>query len=938
MPETHTSPSQPHEALAPLSAPPHAISAAAAVGALKLFPPTLNPSAPQPHSALQAKLTEYTLNQLSNLLRLSYFAFWSTVLYPPIPAYSVAAFLNAFFRQCRTDAALSQKVFCLICRLAIAPLEAQGDLPGGRDDAVEEPATPEAVEQLAAASEWAAHFWADAVYEGGILTLPRLLEITTMFGDLNAGVLRDAFECLLKAQPRLLADFTTSIRLAVQSVHHVQKKYGKASKGKGKGKSKGAAEESPSMSGSGLASPRPGGGGLTVSDDLTLVFQAMRDLRGAVLIGGENFAAVMLSNPDFVPALADTYQVANILSREADDEDGDQTPPVGFQDVDDLAKSAATDIASQARKLKASVLMLVETILNIHFYAPLRLHPKDHEPNESSATPTPKPSISLADVHSRTEVLCDVAIQILELSPFDGPVGFLESAPLLVDLEVAYSVSDWLRKLQALYFSDDGDARLEYIIVSLEQSLTFSGNAETKRMLAYLRTEKAREAAAGPANLSASQSAVAGVASGTGTSPRDLALDNENFIKRTSLISQVQDLFPELGEGFIEACLVALNDNAETVIMKILEDDLPDVVTRLDRGMSRTAPVAPTAPAPPIPPRADSVLTPTEWNSDVDAGSLVSARRNVYDGDEFDIFNRGRVVDLDRVRFGKKNDGGNVLNDKSFVREQRDMLLATQYSSDSEDEDRPTAGKYDMYDDEYDDAYDTSDIKLSGKAEPPTETEEVEDVVLKKKHGAALADVVDPFAAAEAELVAAYTSSPAVFAKSARKQAAREALKKKTQMSDEQIEGWGTMLERNPKKHRVLERYEFRGNKAMPVTASAEQRRQQPLRDNGDESSSGDSDESDDGENGNSSSARRPRSSRGGGQGSPAMGDSRRGAGGGGRGGAGRGGGGGGGGRGAAGGGARGGAPGSGPKRRGASKGHRGRGVGHRSGAALPQD
>ncbi|KAJ3164381.1 hypothetical protein HDU88_005479 [Geranomyces variabilis] len=935
MAEIHTSPSEPYEASAPLSSPPHAISAAAAVSTLKLFPPTLNPNAPQPHSVLQAKLTAYTLNQLSILLRLSYSAFWSTVLYPPNPAYSVVTFLDAYFRQCPADADLSQKVFCLICRLAIAPLEAQGDLPGGRDDVVEEPATPETVEQLAAASEWAAEFWADAVYEGGILTLPRLLEITTLFGDLNAGVLRDAFECLLKAQPRLLADFTTSVRLAVQSVHHVQKKYGKASKGKGKGKGKGAPDESPSISGSGPASPRPGGGGLTVSNDLTLVFEAMRDLRGAVLIGSENFAAVMLANPDFVPALADTYQVANILCREADDEDGDQTPPVGFQDVDDLAKSTATDIASQARKLKASVLMLIETILNIHFYAPLQLRPHDHEPKESSATSKPKPSISLANVYSRTEVLCDVAIQILELSPFDGPVGFLESAPLLVDLEVAYSLSDWLRKLQALYFADEGDARLEYIIVSLEQLLTFSGNAETKRLLTNLRTEKAREAAAGPANLSASQNAVGGVTVGSGTSPADLALDNENFIKRTSLISQVQDLFPELGEGFIEACLVALNDDAETVIMKILEDDLPDVVTRLDRGMARTAPVAPAAPAPPIPPRADSALTPAEWNTDADAGSLVSARRNIHDGDEFDIFNRGRIVDLDRVHFGKKNDGGNVLNDKSFVREQRDALLATQYSSDSEDEDRPAVGKYDMYDDEYDDAYDTSDIKLSGKAEPPTETEEVEDALLKKKHGAALADVIDPFAAAEADLVAAYTTSPAVFAKSARKQAAREALKKKTRMTDEQIEGWGTMLERNPKKHKVLERYEFRGNKAMPVTASAGQRRQ-PQRDN-DESSGGDSDDSDDGENGNSSSAT-PTSSRGGGGGSPAMADSRRGGGGRGGGRGGGGGGGKGGGGGGGGGGARGGAPGSGPKRRGASKGHRGRGVGYRSGAALPQD
>ncbi|KAJ3161369.1 hypothetical protein HDU86_007151 [Geranomyces michiganensis] len=938
MPETHTTLMQP---LITASPPPHVVSIDAAVRSLKLFPSTIPPTAPQPHSDLQAKLTAYTNNQLSALLRLSYFAFWSTVLHPPNQAYSVAAFLNSYFRQCPTDPDLAQKVFCLVCRLAIAPLEAQGDLPGGCDDASDEAVTPTAVEQMAAASEWAGHFWADAVYESGILTLPRLLEITSMFGDENAGVLRDAFECFLKTQPRMLADFTTSVRLAVQSVHHVQKKYGKASKGKGKGK--GSASEAAFP---GPASPRPGGGsggsgGLTVSDDLTLVFQAMRDLRGAVLIGGENFAAAMLANADFVHALADTYQIANIISREANEEDDDHTPAVELVDVDDAAKSIATDVSSLARRLKASVLMLVETILDIHFYTPLQLRAPDHKPNGSSGTVKPNTSISLADVHSRAEVLCDVVIQILELSVFDGPVGFLESAPLLVDLEVAYNLSDWLKKLQALYFTDDGDARLEYIVVSLEQLLTFSGNAETKRLLTNVRAGKAREAAvtAGPANLAASQTAAAvvGTTPGSGVSPGD-ALDNENFIKRTSLISQVQDLFPELGEGFIDACLVALNDDAETVIMKILEDDLPDVVKRLDRRMARTAPVAASNPPPAVPPRADSALTPKEWNKDIakgldmEAGSLVSARRNVHDGDEFDIFNRGRVVDLDRVHFGKKDDGGgNVLDDKSFVREQRDALLATQYDSDSDTDDddnkgRRTVRKYDMYDDEYDDAYDTSDIKLSGKAEPPTETEEVEEAVLNKKHGAVLADVIDPFAAAEADLVAAYTISPAVFAKTARKQPAREGLKKKTRMTDEQIEGWGTMLERNPKKHKVLERHEFRGNRALHVSAGAgPQQRRQPRHDAAEQEEGYSSESEEDNENGNSSSAT-PRSSRGG---SPAMADSRRGT----SGGTGRGGGGGGGSRG--GGGRGGGGRGGG---RGKSKGHRGRGVGHRSGAALPND
>lgn len=59
----------------------------------------------------------------------------------------------------------------------------------------------------------------------------------------------------------------------------------------------------------------------------------------------------------------------------------------------------------------------------------------------------------------------------------------------------------------------------------------------------------------------------------------------------------------------------------------------------------------------------------------------------------------------------------------------------------------------------------------------------------------------------QAALLAAYTASPAVFSRTSavRNGADRKELMRQTSLSHEQIEGWAVMLERNPKKTRILQ-------------------------------------------------------------------------------------------------------------------------------------
>lgn len=54
-----------------------------------------------------------------------------------------------------------------------------------------------------------------------------------------------------------------------------------------------------------------------------------------------------------------------------------------------------------------------------------------------------------------------------------------------------------------------------------------------------------------------------------------------------SLLSCIKDLLPDLGEGFLLACLKEYDYNSELVINNILEDRLAPNLERLDRSMPR---------------------------------------------------------------------------------------------------------------------------------------------------------------------------------------------------------------------------------------------------------------------------------------------------------------------------------------------------------------
>ncbi|KAM3611152.1 uncharacterized protein V6R79_014332 [Siganus canaliculatus] len=155
-----------------------------------------------------------------------------------------------------------------------------------------------------------------------------------------------------------------------------------------------------------------------------------------------------------------------------------------------------------------------------------------------------------------------------------------------------------------------------------------------------------------------------------------------------SLLSSIRDLLPDLGEGFLLACLQEYDYNSELVINNILEDRLTPNLDKLDRAMPKPV---------------------REEISDV-----LNTRSNVFDDDEFDVFRREQV-DMSRIWKGRRKaeNARDMLNDKQHIEEQRARYQAYETVVDEvviEPGESAEAYGLDDYDDEYDDTYDMNQV------------------------------------------------------------------------------------------------------------------------------------------------------------------------------------------------------------------------------------
>ncbi|KAJ2893176.1 hypothetical protein MKZ38_008936 [Zalerion maritima] len=233
-------------------------------------------------------------------------------------------------------------------------------------------------------------------------------------------------------------------------------------------------------------------------------------------------------------------------------------------------------------------------------------------------------------------------------------------------------------------------------------------------------------------------------------------VDEEMHVHRMSQITQVKDVFPDLGSSFISRMLDAFGDNTESVVASLLEDSLPDHLITADRTEELQSSL----------PRRRSSLVPRS------TPPVLPARHNAFDDDELDRL----ALDASKLNFGKSNT------------KTADDLLVEKPASSSKAAILSALAAFDADDDERDDTYDADDvggtIDANNDEEISTAREGIDEVLFK-----------------------AHTSDPALFARDAkvRNSYGRSRLRLDTGMTDEAVEGWALMLERNPGRKKKME-------------------------------------------------------------------------------------------------------------------------------------
>lgn len=246
-----------------------------------------------------------------------------------------------------------------------------------------------------------------------------------------------------------------------------------------------------------------------------------------------------------------------------------------------------------------------------------------------------------------------------------------------------------------------------------------------------------------------------------GKGKQTVASDTLN-IHRMSLVTQIQDLFPDMGAGFILKLLDEFTDDVEQVTAHLLDDSLPPHLASLDRA--EPAPVSDSDPQTRIDHLAPGSTPPPPE-------PFIPERRNVFDDDELDRLE----FEAGRLHIGKQNrqvSSGDQPNKAAIM-----SALAA----------------FDSDDDERDDTYDVEDVGGTVDTAHP-DGEPAPTAKMSREETDTL-------------LFNAYRSSPELFGRTfnIRRGQPRAALKVETGMTDEAIEGWAIMLQRDPSRLKRLE-------------------------------------------------------------------------------------------------------------------------------------
>ncbi|KAJ6495260.1 hypothetical protein C8R45DRAFT_866444 [Mycena sanguinolenta] len=360
----------------------------------------------------------------------------------------------------------------------------------------------------------------------------------------------------------------------------------------------------------------------------------------------------------------------------------------------------------------------------------------------------------------------DIVFTLLSLpssssQPDSGQTPFLDRS-LLADYQQTYDLSRTLAS--SLRHAEEKDARLDLLESSLE-SLNSSPEKEPGVLKILLRSS-GMAPGVGRNSSKTPDMVTKGKEKATTLPTSSPAEDPELDLK----VTQVLDILPEHEPEYIRALLMhSAHTTPEKVVEALLEG---------------------TAPSP-------EELTTSAAQADDEISSYV--RRNVFDDED---------MDLAHVRVGKKTENASVLRDRTFIEQMKaDILRRAEAISDDEEDEEDVEGKSgaargkakELADDGDLDLEDAPHVKVAGDGE---------------ESGGEDGDEEEEGLSPETICELAYIRDPKLFDRDSqtRRGKARADLKAQTGWTDEQLEGWKIMLERDPKKDKILQKHEFSGN------------------------------------------------------------------------------------------------------------------------------
>ncbi|KAK0495870.1 hypothetical protein EDD18DRAFT_1286309 [Armillaria luteobubalina] len=367
---------------------------------------------------------------------------------------------------------------------------------------------------------------------------------------------------------------------------------------------------------------------------------------------------------------------------------------------------------------------------------------------------------------AESERTFDIIFTLLDIggpSSSDPRTPFL-NRPLLADYQQSYDLSRSLAS--ALRHASEKDARLDL----LENSLKSLGGEGEKGPGVLKLIIRSSGVPPGVDNRGKSSN---DKGKGKAAPPPEITPPDPDIDLK---VSQVLDIFPDYPPDYISSLLThpsyPYRGNPEKLIEALLEGTAPP---------------------------EDDVSLQTSQPS-VPSGELVytKGRQNVFDDEK---------MDLTQLRLGKKReDETTILKDRTFMDQMKADILrrAEEISDEEEEEEEGTTGAFDEEDL-------GSTVKVGGDGEESDED---------GAEGVGEIDAVPMKQPPETMLELAYIQDPKQFDRDAntRRSKGRADLKALTGWGDEQIEGWRIMLERNPKKDKILQKHEFSGNQqSIPV-------------------------------------------------------------------------------------------------------------------------